>query len=267
MIKRIVLLSAFLLFLFSCKKQKSPNSVKKLPVDYHGVSYSNGIVNAHIEIHYAYDENHNLISLTKNYDYENGGSYHYRYEYTYADEEKGLPSKYDKYLNGSLTSHRLYFFTNERLIKTEDWNADMNVLLYTNNFEYDDNGKLSRRRFINSRLGIDETDIFTYEGDNLSHVENYNTEDMQNPQFEYFYDEYDNHPVATKDINSHLWPSLRKNNYRHYKRILYSNGQTTVTELFYELEYDEDGYPVRITQRNEEGEITYEMEIEYMEVP
>jgi len=247
----------------SCKKDKPQRKAKKLPTDFYGTYYSNGNINFRLETHYTYDEKNNIVYFTRNYNYIDGSSSLFRYEFSYADAEKGLPEKYDKYLDNALIGHRLFFFTDERLTRIEDWNAGMDTLKYSYDFTYDGNGKVTSIRYINPLRNRDNTDLLTFNGDNLTLIKSFQTRDMQNPQREYFYEDYDDHPIASKYVHTRLWPSIRKNNYRHYKRIRYSNGQATTTEKFYELEYDDDGYPVTITAKNPNGEILYQTHIEY----
>ena len=245
----------------SCKKDKPPRKLKKIPTDFHAEYFNNGSRFLRTESHFEYDENNNLTTYDKDYLYETGVRHHYKQEYFYADPEKGLLERVEKYRDGILYARGLFTYRNDTLIRIEDWNPAGDSIMVSHDFTYDANGKVSRIRYVNITRGKDETDILTFNGDDLARIQRYNTSDMQNMIREYQYDEYDDHPLVNIHINTKQWPLLRKHNFTHKVRIDYPTNRTR--EYFSELEYDDDGYPVTIIEKDSNGQILFRNRIEY----
>lgn len=261
--KRILFfLGMALAALSSCKKDKPQENSCQLPTDYHHRYYFHGQSTGQTDVHLTYDRK-NVIQSDIQTTSPNGNTENRRYVLTYADAEKGWIQRMDFYLNNQLKNYRIYSYQNDKLIQISEFDELTGQLIISFVFSYNDQGKVDTLRTIHYDTGVDQLEIFFYNGDDLARKKVFNTSDPNHPLYEYEY-RYDDKPLPYHQVQTKSWPDFHVHNVIYRKKTTYNpNGQTYIKEEFYELTYDDNDYPVKVERTNETGDKTYEVEITY----
>jgi len=266
--KQFVFLSLFsLLILFSsCKKEKpeeeqdpDTEEICKLPENFH---------NDYIERGYTWDEHYiyegrNIVRGEYLYRSTGGFEIHLHTEYFYANPEKGLLSRRDFYQESVLNSYRLYTYIGEKLIRIEQLDGRSDTLEIRYLFDYNQAGKMVRMREINRFYNMDNTYIYTYDNDDVVNIKKYRTSDLNTLRVEYDYS-YSDHIISDTYINTKSWPLTNKHTLVYKRKKIYSGGQVTQTyEYRYNMQYDDDGFPIHILEQKDGYGLIYEGTISY----
>lgn len=261
--KKIILSVLILFSIFSCCKKDDPEPEVqqhyKLPTDYHIHVYDS----THTEIssqdiHFIY--NGRLLTRYESNSVNHYGSYQWKYEYTYSDEDKGLIDRKKEYYNNEYKKYYRYIYDNDKLIRIEHYDAQADTLTYLQEFTYHGDRVIrSRKRSVSGTSDV--TEVYTFDGDNLINVKGYYTSDLNSIIYEYDY-RYDDKFSPQKNILTNTGPLKGIHNKTYWKTRVYI-GSGFLTEMFYQYNYDSEDYPVKRIQTYANSRITTETDIEY----
>ncbi|GEM_PF-2718702 len=256
----------------ACKKKKdddsSNNDDQQFECLVDKITYTDhNDPNENEETVYKYKTGTNLIK-SKDRSFADGSLY--KYNYYYADENKGLLERIDIIIQGNVVARVLYTTQNDKTTERKlQVLANDNVTwldAWTVTYSYNGD-KVSQVRIEDYDLWnqgqnpTDETGVYTYTGDNVTNIKWYDTNNMNTVKEEYDF-EYDQGKRAFDNVKTVTYPPVRVNNVIHTTHNVYGNNPTT-EETFTTITYNNKGFPIKYEIKDDRDNPVATEDVEY----
>ena len=202
----------------------------------------NGTTTFTLSSNYTYNSQNQIIGIE-----ETSSDTYYSSDKSYTNFVYNSQGKLESYqleytVNGTTYNYKnTYIYSPESVVQEiTTTNLATNTITQRNSYEYTTNGLIFR--YIQASGTVGQTNIYTYNGDNISQIE-YKNQSGTTVQIQNF-NGYDNKPNPFQLKWASVPDKLRSiNNCSSEVRTTSSTGAVTTTQ--YSYEYNADGYPTK----------------------